>query len=82
MKKILPCPNCGSRDLRGTTVDAAAPGCDLNLLPGVARFLSPGSFLVVVCCECGLTRLFASPDSVEKLSKSVLWERTAPSGQA
>ena len=32
-------------------------------------------FDVVVCCSCGLTRLFAPREAVDKLAKSALWEK-------
>jgi hypothetical protein len=72
--KAAPCPNCGSDDLRATTADASSHfGPDL--LPGAHGIFGQSSFEVVVCCDCGLTRFFASPREVERLLKSALWHR-------
>ena len=72
--KAAPCPNCTSDDLRATTADASNQ-LGLDLLPGTHGIFGQSTFEVVVCCNCGLTRFFASPEEVEKLLKSSLWHR-------
>ena len=72
--RVTPCPNCASDDLRATTADASSHfGPDL--LPGTRGIFGQNTFEVVVCCNCGLTRFFASHEDVEKLLKSALWHR-------
>jgi hypothetical protein len=70
--KVAPCPNCTSDDLRTTTADASSHfGPDL--LPGAHGIFSQSTFEAVVCCNCGLTRFFASREEVERVLKSALW---------
>jgi hypothetical protein len=57
--KVAPCPNCTSDDLRTTTADASN-NVGLDLLPGAHGIFNRSTFEVVVCCNCGLTRFFAS----------------------
>jgi hypothetical protein len=71
---LAPCSNCGSRDLRSTTADAVGHfGPDL--LPGVSGIFRGAEFIVVVCCNGGLTRFFAPREAIDKLANSALWER-------
>ena len=71
--KVAPCSNCGSDDLRSTTADARG-GLGPDLLPGLGSFYR-ATFRVVVCCHCGLTRLFASEEAVDKVRQSTIWQR-------
>ena len=70
--KVAPCPNCTSDDLRATTADASSH-LGPDLLPGAHAIFDPGTLEVVVCCNCGLTRFFASHEEVERLLKSARW---------
>jgi len=50
---------------------AQANGMFSNFLPG----LSAGAFSVVVCRDCGLTRLYAIRAAANELPNSDQWER-------
>lgn len=71
--KVAQCSNCGSTDLRSTTADARG-GLGPDLLPGLGSFYR-AQFEIVVCCKCGLARLFVSPETIEKLQQSTEWHR-------
>jgi predicted nucleic-acid-binding Zn-ribbon protein len=61
------CTNCGSDELYATEAPTPAGGLfGPNLLPN----LPTGRFMVVVCGECGLTRLFA-----RRIDVQALWAR-------
>ena len=71
--KVSPCPNCTSDNLRTTTAEASSHyGPDL--LPGTHGMFSQSTLDVVVCCNCGLTRFFASPEEIQRMMKSAVWE--------
>ena len=71
--KVSPCPNCTSDDLRTTTAEASSLyGPDL--LPHAHGMFSQSTFEVVLCCKCGLTRFFASPQEIQRVSKSAAWD--------
>jgi len=70
---VTPCPNCASDDLRTTAADASND-FGLDLLPDAHGWFSHGTFNVVVCCNCGLTRFFASQEEIERIRKSAVWE--------
>ncbi len=70
---VASCPNCGNSDLRTTNVKAVG-GYGPNLLPGAGGFFRPASFNVVVCCNCGLARFFVTPEEMEKIANSALWD--------
>jgi hypothetical protein len=74
MIDVAPCPNCGSRNLRKTTTDAVGHAGP-DLLPGAGRLFHQASFDVVVCCGCGLTRLFAEREAIGRIAESAVWER-------
>ena len=70
---VSKCPNCGGSDLYRSVQTTPANGMfGPNLLPK----LSSGRFRVVVCKDCGLTRLFASTVDTQALS-SREWERVS-----
>jgi predicted nucleic-acid-binding Zn-ribbon protein len=77
MMSVSPCSNCGGSDLYRSVQSTPANGLfGPVLLPGL-----PGHrFRVVVCRDCGLTRLFASTVDTEALSSGG-WERVVE-GQA
>ena len=70
---VSTCPNCGSSQVyRCVHETSASGGFGPNLLPE----LSWARFRVVVCKDCGLTRLFASAVDRQALS-SPGWERVS-----
>ena len=74
---ISACPNCSSKRLfRAKKPVSSGGGYAPDYLPGLGRNLVlSGRFDVVVCQDCGLTRLFASQDDRNKLAESPKWER-------
>jgi len=75
---ISPCPNCAGSNLYRSVHTTPATGLfGPNLLPK----LPMGRFRVIVCKDCGLTRLFASSINTEALGGPG-WERVTdePSG--
>ena len=76
MKNPGPCPNCQSRNQYKTKKPAASRGgYGPDLLPGIGRWFRGGSFDVVVCRDCGLTRFFVQDEDREDLDDSSKWER-------
>lgn len=69
-----PCPECGGRSLFTRRVDSGG-GYGPNLLPGLGGFLSFAKFDVVLCADCGLTRLFASEEARRHLRDAKGWTR-------
>jgi predicted nucleic-acid-binding Zn-ribbon protein len=68
------CPECGGRSLFTTTANSGG-GHGAVLLPGLNGFFQPARFRVVVCSDCGLTRLYAEPRALEKLPRARQWGR-------
>jgi hypothetical protein len=64
-----PCPQCGGNSLYWTTVPSGGRWSG-GLLPGLGEFLFNAEVNVVVCGDCGLTRLFAAPDALKKLKET------------
>ena len=79
MRTAAPCPNCSSGALYARTVDAGG-GYGPYLLAGLGGFLSFAQFQVVVCSDCGLTRLFAGEEATAKLPHAGDWTRLDPAG--
>ena len=71
------CSNCSSKRLfRFKKPVGSGGGYAPDYLPALGESLFKGGrFEVVVCQDCGLTRLFASQASRDKLSASEKWER-------
>jgi len=69
------CPECGQSNLYATDKVSACGGYAPNYLPGLGSFLSVARFTVVVCKDCGLTRFFASPPALAKLTESTKWHK-------
>src|SRR5262245_37248080 len=69
------CPNCGSRELFETAVPANRGAGGVSLLPGLARLFRRTMISVVVCADCGLTRLFAGVDERSRIVQSPWWRR-------
>jgi predicted nucleic-acid-binding Zn-ribbon protein len=76
MDRIVPCPECGSRNLYRSKEISAGGGHAPDYLPGLGRsFLFSEKFYLVVCQDCGLSRFFARAQAREKLSQSSKWTR-------
>jgi predicted nucleic-acid-binding Zn-ribbon protein len=75
MSKISPCPNCASKQLYKSQDVSAGGGHAPNYLPGLGGFFSAEKFTLVLCGVCGLTRFFARPTAMAKLSESKKWTR-------
>ncbi len=74
MDHLVPCPGCGGRTVyRSEDVDAGG-GHGADLLPGLGKFVTSAKFVVVVCRDCGLTRLYAQPEARAKLKDSKKWK--------
>jgi len=69
MKIAAPCPNCSGGTLYSTIVEMP------YLLPGLGDFFHHAHFQVVVCGNCGLTRLFADEEATAKLPESKGWAK-------
>jgi predicted nucleic-acid-binding Zn-ribbon protein len=73
---VSKCPNCGSLEMYRSRRTTAARGLlGPNLLPGLSA--ARGRFRVVVCRDCGLTRLFAGVMDRDALGSSQAWERVS-----
>ena len=68
-----PCPECGGTSLFATTASSGG-GHGAVLLPGLRGFFQPARFRVVVCGDCGLTRLYAEPRALKKLRQTRQWQ--------
>ena len=72
--QIANCSNCGGANLYTTAAATPANGMmGPNLLPK----LRMGQLNVVVCEDCGLTRLFARAIDIQALKASGSWTRVA-----
>src|SRR5262245_43068756 len=61
-----PCPNCNGRSFYWTRL----PDYTSQLLPGLGTAIVTEDVQIVVCSECGLTRLFAPPSALRKLRET------------
>ena len=71
--KIAPCPTCGSDELYRSEAISGGGGYAPNYLPGLGGFFRAGTFQLVMCRSCGLTRFFASKEAREKVALSGKW---------
>ena len=70
------CPNCDSENAYRTSEPVSAGGGYApNYLPGLAGFLGSSKVHLVVCRDCGLMRVFAAPEALERLGESKKWQR-------
>jgi predicted nucleic-acid-binding Zn-ribbon protein len=81
MPPATSCPNCGSESLYETEGVPAAGAYSPDLLPGLGNAIHRAKFSIVVCEECGLTRLFAGEEPRSKLASSSKWSKLGE-GQA
>ena len=72
---ISPCPNCQGKRLYESQDVSAGGGYAPNYLPGLGGFWTAEKFRVVLCQDCGLTRLFAREQAMKKLPESKKWTR-------
>lgn len=79
MRAVAPCPNCVGKTLYAKTVEGGGRSGP-QFLPGLGEFLAYARFQVVVCGDCGLTRLFADEAAMAKLPSSRDWTRLIPIG--
>ena len=71
-----PCPSCDGGNLFETVKDVSAGGGYApNYLPGLGGLFVAEKFSVVICADCGLTRLFATRRAREKVRESAKWKR-------
>ena len=77
------CPECGAESLFHTRTKANGTGAyGPHYLEGLGTPVLSGliqmdraKFQVVVCADCGLTRLYADGESRAKLPKADNWQR-------
>lgn len=75
MKPSSHCPECsGQRVYRQDGVSAGG-GYAPNYLPKLGTMWAAAKFTVAVCADCGLTRLYASPEARAKLADNPAWRR-------
>src|SRR5690349_14009138 len=75
-----PCPTCGSEELywsqsvTGTSANTATdyPGVQTGIRGGISL---AGTFRLLMCADCGLTRFYADPVTTKKLAGSFRWKR-------
>lgn len=72
---LSPCPNCAGTNLFRSKEVSAGGGHAPNYLPGLGGFFQSEKFELVICRDCGLTRFFARPSALEKLSDAKEWRR-------
>ncbi|HUF51301.1 MAG TPA: hypothetical protein VMN60_10730 [Longimicrobiales bacterium] len=76
MMKVSACPNCdGKRLYRSRKSVSAGGGYAPDVLPGLGKWGFAAKVIPVVCQDCGMIRLFASPEARAKLASSKKWER-------
>ena len=71
------CPHCEGSELFHQKVCALGP-FGFNLLSGLGGTLSPASFEIVVCADCGHTMFFAEKNRLKRLTDERSgWKRLA-----
>lgn len=75
MYGMSPCPTCGSSNLYKSKSVSAGGGYAPDYLPGLGGLFSASKFHLVLCKGCGLTRFFAEPEAIAKVSNSSKWTR-------
>ena len=69
------CPECGSDNLHGSGPISAVGGYGPDLLPGLGKLFSNASFMAVLCADCGLTRYYATSETIGRLKQSDKWRK-------
>jgi predicted nucleic-acid-binding Zn-ribbon protein len=70
---VAKCPDCGGADLYRSAQNTPANGM---FGPVLLPLSAPGRFRVVVCKDCGLTRLYASTVDTQELPRDG-WEHVS-----
>jgi predicted nucleic-acid-binding Zn-ribbon protein len=73
--KVKDCPECGGAHLYRSEEIRAGGDRGPNLLPGLGGMFTFARCNLVVCADCGFTRLFAAPKARAKLAESGDWTR-------
>lgn len=79
MRNESKCPNCAGEEIYMARDVSSGGGYGPRLLPGLGPFLSVATFTLLVCADCGLTRLLASEEACAKLGTSALWSKVPSS---
>lgn len=70
------CPECGSSNLYCSDPIAAVGGYGPDLLPGLGKLFSSARFTAVLCADCGLTRYYATKETIGRLGQSSKWRKS------
>jgi hypothetical protein len=69
MKRTKRCGECGTSNIRTTTVSAGG-GYAPDLLPGAHSFWKSGQLEVYICCTCGHFQFFVPEAGLPKVLES------------
>jgi len=69
MKHTRRCSECGSTDIRTTTVWSGG-GHSPDLLPGAHPWLLSGRIEIYICAVCGYFQYFVPPEYLAKVRES------------
>lgn len=77
MKKIKPCPECGSKNQYAYKKEIEPTGgTGSTMLPNLKKSIfSTARYLPIVCADCGNMRFFASEDARDMLKNSKHWSK-------
>jgi hypothetical protein len=78
LENLTPCPSCGGNTLYEGQPTSSGGGHSPDYLAGLGKTFRSARFVVVVCCDCGLSRFLASPEARAKLKESRKWKRAHP----
>lgn len=76
MQSQKQCPECGSSNLHSSSPIAAVGGYGPDLLPGLGKLFSSASFIAVLCADCGLTRYYATKETIGRLGQTGKWRKS------
>jgi hypothetical protein len=68
-----PCPHCGSSEIFRSKAISAGGGHAPNLLPGLGKWYAAAKINLVICRGCGLMRMFAEQEALDKLTDTDDW---------
>ena len=75
MSKVEPCPNCAGSNIYKNARGISGGGYAANYLPGLGDFWSCAKLYPIICCDCGLVRLFIDEEARAKLDTSAKWKK-------
>lgn len=77
MKKVKPCPECGSKNQYAYKKEIEpTEGLGTTLLPELNdKWYTTAKYLPIVCADCGNMRFFASEVARGKLKNSKHWSK-------